>query len=155
MFFENTTLNPRIHTTCINQALEYFFCISKTPQKKHKIAIPMKWNKPPIGWFKLNTDGASFRNPRKAGAGGLIRDLCRNWVKGFSRSIGLTSSVIAEFWALRNGLQLTIQLEIQNIKVELDARVIVDLINSTTVANRAYSSLLNDCRSLLGRLHQV
>lgn len=115
----------------------------------------MKWNKPPIGWFKLNTDGASFRNPRKAGAGGLIRDLCRNWVKGFSRSIGLTSSVIAEFWALRNGLQLTIQLEIQNIKVELDARVIVDLINSTTVANRAYSSLLNDCRSLLGRLHQV
>ncbi|KAK9986163.1 hypothetical protein SO802_031114 [Lithocarpus litseifolius] len=65
--FENTTLNPKIHTTCINQALEYFLCISKTRQQKHKIAIHVRWNKPPTGWFKLNTDGASFGILEKPG----------------------------------------------------------------------------------------
>ncbi|KAK7831992.1 hypothetical protein CFP56_026794 [Quercus suber] len=50
---------------------------------------------------------------------------------------------------------LAIQLEIQNIEVELDARVVVDLINSTAIANKAYSFLLSDCKSLLGRFHQV
>lgn len=113
----------------------------------------MRWNKPLTGWFKLNTDGASFGNPGKVGAGGLIRDLCGNWIKGFSRSIGLTSNIIAKFWALRDGLQLAIQLEIQNIEVELDAKVVVDFMNSTTIANRAYSSPLNDCRSLLRVVH--
>ena len=48
-------------------------------------------------------------------------------------------------------MQFANQLKIQNIEVELDAKVIVDLVNSTTIANRAYSSLLNDCMSLLGR----
>lgn len=33
MVFENTTLNPKFHANCINQALEYFFCISKVSNK--------------------------------------------------------------------------------------------------------------------------
>ena len=60
----------------------------------------------------LNTDGASFQNPGKAGGGGIIRDSQGNWVKGYSRAIGFTTSIIAELWALRDGLNLAIQLGI-------------------------------------------
>ena len=39
--------------------------------------------------------------------------------------------------------------------VELDAKVIMDLIKSNTNANRPYSLFLNDYKSLLGNFHQV
>ena len=31
-----------------------------------------------------------------------------NWIRGFARYIGYTTCIIAEFWALRDGLQLAI-----------------------------------------------
>ena len=39
--------------------------------------------------------------------------------------------------------------------MELDAKVIVDLVKSEINANRPHSPFLNDCRSLLGSFHQV
>ena len=76
-------------------------------------------------------------------------------MKGFSRSIGFTSSIMVELWAFRDGLRLASQLGIQNLEVEMDAKVIVDLINSNVNYNRAYSPLLHDCRLLLSRFPQV
>ena len=99
--------------------------------------------------------GASLGNPGKAGGGGLIRVSSGRWVKGFSRSIGFATSIIAEFWALRDGLILASQLVIQKIEVELDNQTVVDLVRSDSVANRSFLPLLNDCRSLLSRFHQV
>ena len=111
-------------------------------------------NKPSIGWNKLNTDGASIGNPGKAGGGGIIRDCHGDWVKGYSRSIGYSTSVLAEWWALRDGLILAIQLGINQLEVELDAKVIVELLNGAKCPNQSYSPLLNDCRSLIARLVQ-
>ena len=87
--------------------------------------------------------------------GAIIRDREGHWVKGFSRSIGFTSSIMVELWAFRDGLRLASQLGIQNLEVEMDAKVIVDLINSNVNYNRAYSPLLHDCRLLLSRFPQV
>ena len=92
--------------------------------------IPVKWLKPLTGWMKLNTDGASLGNPGATGAGGLIRNCSGGWVKGFWRSVGFAMSTTAEFWALRDGLILASQLGIQDIEVELDARTVVDLVQS-------------------------
>lgn len=74
--------------------------------------MPVRWNKPPLGWFKLNSDGASLGNPGKAGRGGLIRDHHGKCVKGHKRHIGIASSIIVEFQALRDGLLLASQLGI-------------------------------------------
>ena len=54
-----------------------------------------------------------------------------------------------------SGLSLAIQLGCQQLDVKLNAKVIVDLINSDTNPNRAYSPLLYDCRTLLARLPQA
>ena len=110
--------------------------------------IAVRWEKPPLNWYKLNTDGASCGNPGRARGGGVIRDNAGNWIKGFARYIGYTTSIIAEFWALRDGLKLAIQLGVKNLEVELDAKVIIDLINSRNSSNTAYPSLLLDCRLL-------
>ena len=87
--------------------------MSKTIQSTRKVAIQVWWNKPADGWFKLNSDGASFGNPGKAGGGGIIRNSHGHWVKGYSRSIGYTTSIIAEWWTLRDGFTLAIQLGCQ------------------------------------------
>ena len=71
------------------------------------------------------------------------------WVQDFARKFGKTSSVIAEFWALRDGLTMATQLGLTNLEVEMDSKVVIDLVLSNANSNCAYSPLLNDCRSLL------
>ena len=149
--FDNVPLNLNLHRICLNEAREYFYCIAKSGRRKHLRLLPAKWTKPPEQWFKLNTNGASNGNPSKAGGGGLIRDCNGKWFKGFSRSIGHASSFIAEFWALRDGLKLALDIGVLRLVVELDAKVVVSLLTSTGGANKPYMPLLNDCRYLLSK----
>ena len=107
------------------------------------------------GWFKLNFDGASFGNPGKAVGGGIIRDSQGILVKGYARSIGFTSSIIFELWALRDGLRLADQIGIKQLEVELDAKVIAGLLNSKKNPISAYAPLLFDCTYLLDKFPQV
>ena len=51
------------------------------------------------------------------------------------RHIGISTSIIAEFWALRDGLMLASQLGITHLAVELDAKVVVDLVLSSKTPN--------------------
>lgn len=83
--FDNAPFNPNLHYTCIRLATIFFFCVSKSHKEKHTIATPMCWQKPPKGWYKLNSNGASQRNPGKPGGGKLIHDFHGNWVKGYMR----------------------------------------------------------------------
>ena len=94
--FENSISNLTLDKVCLSQAKEYYYCVSKAKQVVSKFVIPVKWSKPISGWHKLNTDGASLGNPSKAGDGGLIRNSEGGWIKGFSRAIGYTTSVMAE-----------------------------------------------------------
>ena len=71
------------------------------------------------------------------------------------RLIGFASSIIAEFWALKDGLLLASQLGISKLLVELDAQIVVNLLHSSRPCNNSFSSLLNDCRYLLRQFQQV
>ena len=61
----------------------------------------------------------------KARGGGIIWDQNGKWVTSFLRSIGITTNVEAELWALRDGLKLCIANNIQVVEGELDAKVVV------------------------------
>ena len=132
-----------------------FFCMSKSCQVSSRFAIPVRWTKSLGGWHKLNTDGASCGNPGKAGGGGVIRDCHGDWVKGFSRSIGHTTSVVAEWWALSDGQNLAIQLGISQLEIELDAKMIVEMLKSTNCPNRSFTTLPCNYRCLMARFRQV
>ena len=80
-------LNLVLHKTCFSQALEYLYGVAKIKSQNLRVTIPIRWLKPPMNWLKLNTD----------------RDSAGRWVKGFSRSIGLATNVMAKCWALRDG----------------------------------------------------
>lgn len=109
----------------------------------------MKWMKPPLGWFKLNTDGSSIQQRKVAGGGGVLRDGFGNWVVGFSIGFDFRSSVFAELSALRGGLIIAKSLGIKKIVVELDAKVVVSLITNSSKTKKSINSTVMDCKNLL------
>ena len=79
-------------------ALGYLFmCTKKKKNPIEGFSIVKKSIRLPVGWFKLNADGASFGNPGKVDGGGLIRDHHGSWVKGYMRHIGFASSITTKF----------------------------------------------------------
>ena len=83
-------------------------------------------NKPSVGWYKLNSDGSSFGNPGKSSGGRLICDSNEVWIKGFTRNIGISLSVEAELWALRDDLSSCSSLNFVALKIDIDAKVTLD-----------------------------
>ena len=75
---------------------------------------------PPKGWAKLNINGLALGSPGAASGGGLIRDHNGDWIVGFSRAFDSTNSIIAELWALRDGLTLAQELCLNSLIVEMD-----------------------------------
>ena len=67
-------------------------------------------------------------NPGLASGGGLIRNEKGEWVKGFARAIGTTTSVAFELWALRDGIRLCIALKLPAVAIKLDSKLVVDLL---------------------------
>ena len=82
----------------------------------------IRWNPHPMGWFKLNTDGAFKANSIMVFACGIIRDENGNWLVGFAFHIGPSSSLQTEFWGILQGLIL------YYINVEVDSQCVVDII---------------------------
>ena len=103
----------------------------------------------------MNVDGSAARAFGMAGGGGLIRDGNGDWVIGFARKIGTTTSFMAELWALRDGLLLCLQIQAQAVCVELDAKAIVDAFNMQSYFNTVISSIMDDCRHLAAQISQL
>ena len=146
--FKTGIVDKLVPTKCIRDSAEIFSIGTNSRLNRMKAVIPVAWEKPPIGWLKLNSDGSALGNLGKAGGGGLIHDHQGNWIRGYARSLGNTNSFIAELWALRDGLTIAKELRINNLIVEIDALSVVMLMNNSS-AKLLMEPLLSDCSNLL------
>ena len=137
--FRSSVGEPNLIGTCVKKG-ENFFAISLGSKSNPSKAI--------IQVRTLNTDGSAMGNLGKAGYGGLLCNYDEEWLEGFARGVGFTTSYVAKLWALRGGLNLASSLGIENLIVELDALAIVHLLRNS-IANLALEPLLPDCRKLL------
>ncbi|XP_031400873.1 uncharacterized protein LOC116210891 [Punica granatum] len=94
---------------------EWLFCNLRAPLRSWRY---VQWTKPPAGFLKLNTDGASHGNPGLVGADGIIRDKNRHWVSCFMMSIGITFSMMAELQVILAGLKHAWELECRRLILE-------------------------------------
>lgn len=90
--------------------------------------VSVQWRLPPLGVFKLNTDG-SFQNGMAA-CGGLIQNSHGLFIRGFHCNLGSASVVLVELWGLTLGLRMARSMVIASILVELDSQVIVHMIRT-------------------------
>ncbi|KAE8716707.1 hypothetical protein F3Y22_tig00110109pilonHSYRG00057 [Hibiscus syriacus] len=95
---------------------------------------------PPSGWIALNTDGAVSNSTSLGSTAGLLRGSLGNWLGGFSKSLGITSPVHAEF----EGLKLAWSQGYEKVQCQVDSS---DVFNMVSYAN-ARSSPLSLARSI-------
>ena len=132
--------NPKLAVEIVNQVMEYMHCVSFSRMPVYKRVNRMCYECPPKGWMKLNADGLFVGNLSVVGYGGVVRDDRGRWVARFTRRIGLTSSFVAKLWVLRDGLMMCCNLNISSLLVvELDAKVIVDVLCKSDYVNNVIS----------------
>ena len=90
-----------------------------------------------------------------AGGGGLIRNEKGEWVKGYARAIGITTNVAAKLWALRDGICLCIALKLPAVEIELDAKVVIDLVRKESNNLNSLDALVADCKEGLKKIPNV
>ena len=127
----------------IQQTLEFMYCVSSPKGPTRSLIKRVRWERPPEGWCKLNTDGAASGNLGLAGCRGIVRDEHGGWLASFSRQIGITTSFVAELWGLRDGLMMRKNLNIFALVVEVDYE------------NNIVSPVLDDCKQLISRFSWI
>jgi ribonuclease HI len=112
-------------------------------------SIPSSWSFPPPGFIKLNFDGASKGNPGPVGFGAVLRDWTRQITYILVGHLGHDTNNSTELWGLLKGIQLAINLNINNLIIEGDSKVIP--INGIAKISPSWRllSLLETFRSLL------
>ena len=111
----------------------------------------IKWEPPEVGWVALNIDGAASSTSGLAGVGGLLRDHRGDWISGFHKGVGRSNSLLAELWAMVEGLKLGRELNIPNILVQTDAYVVTKLLAGRFRNNAMLNPLVAECRNLLDK----
>ena len=137
------------------QTYELMYCVLQPNVGKDRQLKQVQWLKLAEGWHKLNIDGSVVSTSGLSRCGGLLRDSAGQWVVGFAKSISVSSSIITELWALRDGLGLCLERGIFAVEIKLDASATISLVSSNVNTNGDLSGLVDDCRELLLRLPQV
>ena len=78
------------------------------------------WKHPRKWWHKLNVDGSIRARKGIIGVGGIIHNHEGNKVKGFNYCIGKWLMIKDELKAIKQGLQMALDLRIENIHIEFD-----------------------------------
>lgn len=136
------------------QVYKYWFCILNHAGPRTSSTIAVGWVKPPLNQVKLNTDGFALGKPGLVGGGGIIHDYNGNWVSGFARAIGFTSSIAVELQVVRDGLARCCSLSMTTVEIDIDVSAAISL-SSHTSTNGEISSLINDCRNLMKNIPHV
>ena len=94
--FNGKRVNQNLSKEIMNHVLEFIYCVHSPRCLIRKINRSICWERPPLGWKKLNTDGSRLGGADSAGCGGIVRDDQGEWVAGFSKHVGSTNSFTVE-----------------------------------------------------------
>ncbi|KAK5775241.1 hypothetical protein PVK06_043113 [Gossypium arboreum] len=91
----------------------------------------IRWEKPPIGWIKLNKNRVVAAANGLGAVGGIFQNAQGEWIAEYFRVIGFSSTLQAELWVVVDGLGVQWVMGFRQIFVELDSADVINLINST------------------------
>ncbi|KAF7802229.1 putative ribonuclease H-like domain-containing protein [Senna tora] len=89
-------------------------------------------------------------------ASGVIRNGLGHWIFGFTKFIGWGNAIRAELWALVIGLQPAITNHCLHLIVEIDSKVVLELLNDSSLPTSHHLfPFVHCCRDLAGMLIKV
>ncbi|KAJ6953207.1 hypothetical protein NC652_005034 [Populus alba x Populus x berolinensis] len=137
----------------VQQGLEAWKCVRQIVQ--HSVNVQrqsQKWEKPPVGFLKCNIDADILDQGVAMGAGFVIRNnegavvYCGCW-----KIRGYFSPTLAEALCLKNVLQFMISQGLSNVRMELDAKIVVDGINDNGINDFEMGMIFEYCRGLINQ----
>ena len=153
--FKDTSSQRPFKSKTIARASEFAFLGVNGKVRRPIVSVQVRWHPPPENWYKLNLDGSSLCNPGRASGCGLVSDSIGSWVSGYARTIGHTTSVAAELWAIRDGINLCIDLNLTNVVMELDVKIVVNLLLKEEGNTNDNDVIIADCKEGLRRISRV
>ena len=95
--------------------------------------IEVLWKPPPLGWIKVNTDGAAFGCPSLTGYGGIFCN-CKGFVhRCFAIPIGLAFAFEAELVATIQAISFAWDRNWKKLWLETDSIYLVILFRSKSL----------------------
>ncbi|GLJ49221.1 hypothetical protein SUGI_1039330 [Cryptomeria japonica] len=95
----------------------------------------VKWCPPPLGWKKLNFDGASCGNLGLSGFGAVVRDEDSSFVGAICGKSGIVSNNVAEITTLEEGLNWVIANNHLKVVIEGDSQIILNGVTKKSYTN--------------------
>ena len=104
----------------------------------------------------INVDGASRGNPGPSGIGYCIYNNDGHIIKQGGEFIGFATSRVAEYFAMRKGIELAIELGYKKVRFISDSLMVVNQLNGIfTVKNRDVMPIYKDIQDKLGSFEAV
>ena len=105
----------------------YQACVTEFGNSKQPPSKPVKWKPPSLNRYKINVDGAVFKEQRMAGVGILIRDAVGQLIGACSRNLEVPLGAIeAEAMVVELGLMFERDLSIQDFTLESDSLTLIN-----------------------------
>lgn len=125
---------------------------------KYKLGLSpssRRWQKPQVGWAKINIDAAIFLHNNAIGVGGVIRDARGSFVRAMCQQMeGIWHPREAEAISLREVLSWTKRHGFTRCVFETDSKLLADAYNGGR-GNSYFHSIVNDCVELSKHFESV
>jgi ribonuclease HI len=109
-----------------------------------------RWQKPPAGWFKCNTDAAFHDASNRTSAGWILRNYTGNFVMaGTAWYQGKYSIIEGEAQALLEAMRTMEQNGFSHVIFETDSKNVVDAIHNIRLGISEFSSIISHIRNVL------
>lgn len=126
---DNSALLWKLMSLASNSLLE-FQRASLEPPLARKSPTTVKWLPPPMGWLKVNFDGAIFKEKNLAGIGCIIRNDKGLVMAAFTQFIPLPTSVkTVEVLAVRSTIGFAKELSLDQIILEGDPKTCINVLS--------------------------
>ncbi|KAK8560028.1 hypothetical protein V6N12_012835 [Hibiscus sabdariffa] len=106
------------------------------------------WSAPPVGFLKMNVDGAMLRDGSKGGIRAVLKDNVEERLASFCLPLGSGPPILAELEAICQCLKLFFSInEIANLRLilECDSAIATEWIFPPSLCPSIFSSLVRKC----------
>ena len=119
------------------------------PHPASRLIISNRWTPPPLGWMKVNFDGATFKERNLAGLGGVIRNDNGLIMAAFTQTIPLPTSIeMVEVLAAHSALVLANDLSLNQVQLEGDSEIIINALSKGGKDSSSFGHILLDIKLL-------
>lgn len=155
--FQSTPISIKGQLASINHSsIEFsYLAIATHCSQQHTTFKLIRWIPPTLGRRKLSTNGIVNLQANCTGIGGMFRDSCGRWVLDFIQYVGAITSLVAEFKAIRMGLQIAWNQGVWDIDLESNSQLSTLMLYDLHCISPRLFPLIFDCRMLLAHKWDV